>query len=535
MLVGVNVVVQSVSLRGGGADGGEALPLCVSIGSLQPVVLSLKRDCGVFGLSTDPACLALLTQGSGVATSLSVLVLSSSSSQSVLGAGTVSTIELVNMSERDNYSSMHAPEPCLQLPSLLLSTALVTVPLVRSPGVATHLGTVTLRVAVFDMTKRAVDALCVFPTGRLAQRRLERQEESRSAGRALPSSLLSGRDEPSAEQNHHNYYGNDDDNEDVDEDEDDRGTDALLSSLEGILAVHKSTDSLRLSSILPPSLSFKAAAAAAAAAVSDSTLSLDVILAEMAAEEAKRREVQAQVQAQAQKGLKAGAAAARAANAATEKPRSNPKAIRPIAKAPSKQGKENSKPPAARVKTPTMKGLGGGGAGQAPPAAKAKGKGKGKSKGKVGVGPSRVTVLLKKGEVPPNETAAAAQPPAPPAPSKQQQVDSDFYTRLAAAVEGALDVSMVDAATAARVRERQLRASLSLPVRFKDTPLLVLNKCDPSASSPAALAAAAARERRAASEAARLAKAKAERKQQKLQRKGGTRETILRVDLGKLS
>jgi len=536
MLVGVNVVVQSVSLRGAGADGGEALPLCVTLGSLQPVVLSLKRDCGVFGLSTDPACLALLTQGSRVATPLSVLVLNSSSSQSVMGVGTVNTIELVNMSERDNYSSLYAPEPCLQLPSLLLSTALVTVPLVRSPGVATHLGTVTLRVAVFDMTKRAVDALCVFPTGRLAQRRLERLEESRSHRRALPPSLLSrpAPDEPSDTQ-HHNYYDFDDD---AHQDEDERGTDALLSSLEGILAARRSTDSLRLSSILPPSLTLKDAAAAAAAAasggVSDSTLSLDVILAEMAAEEAKRREAQAQ--AQAQKSIKAGAAAKgeRGATAAAGKPRAKPKANRPTAKAPSKQGKENSKPNAANVKAPDRPSSAPSAVVKAsqvgaPPRAKAKAKGK----GKVGVGPSRVTVLLKKGEVPPSDTGAPSAPPAPPAPSKQQ-VDSDFYTRLAAAVEGALDVSMVDSATAARIRERQLRASLSLPVRFKDTPLLVLSKCDPPAS-PAALAKAAARERRAIVEAARRAKAKAEKEQEKLQRKGGTRETVMRVDMGKLS
>ena len=531
MLVGVNVVVQSVSLRAAGADGGEALPLCVTLGSLQPVVLSLKRDCGVFGLSTDPACLALLTQGSRVAMPLSVFVLNSSSSQSVMGVGTVNTIELVNMSERDNYSSLYAPEPCLQLPSLLLSTALVTVPLVRSPGVATHLGTVTLRVAVFDMTKRAVDALCVFPTGRLAQRRLERLEESRSHGRALPPSLLSrpAPDEPSDTQ-HHNYYDFDDD---AHQDEDERGTDALLSSLEGILAARRSTDSLRLSSILPPSLSLKDAAAAAAAAasggVSDSTLSLDVILAEMAAEEAKRREAQAQ----AQKSIKAGAAAKgeRGATAAAGKARAKPKANRPTAKAPSKQGKENSKPNAANVKAPDRPSSAPSAVVKAsqvgaPPRAKAKAKGK----GKVGVGPSRVTVLLKKGELPPSDTAQPSAPPAPPAPSKQQ-VDSDFYTRLAAAVEGALDVSMVDATTAARIRERQLRASLSLPVRFKDTPLLVLSKCDPPAS-PAALAKAAARERRAIVEAARRAKAKAEKEQEKLH---GTRETVMRVDMGKLS
>jgi rhamnose utilization protein RhaD (predicted bifunctional aldolase and dehydrogenase) len=50
-----------------------------------------------------------------------------------------------------------------------------------------------------------------------------------------------------------------------------------------------------------------------------------------------------------------------------------------------------------------------------------------------------------------------------------------------------------------------------------------------------ALAKAAARERRAIVEAARRAKAKAEKEQEKLQRKGGTRETVMRVDMGKLS
>ena len=464
------MVVQSVSLRGGVGSSDESL--CVTVGSLAPLVLALKKGGGAMALSTDAACRSLLTQGSTIKLPLSVMVLSSSSSRNLVSVGTVEEIALRLESERENQS-LYAPEPCLQLPSLLLSTAFVTVPLVRALGVATHYGTVTLAISVFDMTQRAVECLTVFPTGRLALR-LEPNfaAAQRAQARELPKGITPM---PAASRYCYNEDEDDDDSDGEGRGEGGTPVDQLLSSLDGILSrdAHNnnnnnnktSLDSLQLSAVFGSRLTKQSHEGESdfSSDERDSTLSLDDILAEMAAQEEIRREKQRELRDTEKDRDRIGTKGANrkvvqfsAVDVKTQARRaSGPGNRRPAAASSSQhlptQGRRGGRPASASA------------------AAAGAGAGAG-TKHKPAAWGSPVRLLLRKGEVPPSPSSQPlADSPSPaPAPSP---VDLTFYDRLAQATP--LDVSMVDAATAARVRERQLRSAAALPVHAPPAPVLV--------------------------------------------------------------
>lgn len=473
ILTGLNLVVQSVSLRGGVGSSDESL--CVTVGSLAPLVLALKKGGGAMALSTDAACRSLLTQGSTIKLPLSVMVLSSSSSRNLVSVGTVEEIALRLESERENQS-LYAPEPCLQLPSLLLSTAFVTVPLVRAIGVATHYGTVTLAISVFDMTQRGVDCLTVFPTGRLA---LRLEPGFVAAQRAQARELPKGITPPTPAASRYYYDEGDDDDHDDDSEGGGRGeggapVDELLASLDGILSrdAHNnktSLDSLQLSAVFGSRLMRQSHERESFSPDEqrDSTLSLEDILAEMAAQEEMRRVKQRELRDidrdRDRVGTKGGNSKAVHFSAVDVKTQA--------ARRPSGSGSSAARRPAASSSQhlPTQSRRGGRPASASAAAAAAAGAG---AKHKPAAWGSPVRILLRKSEVPPSpssQPSAGSPSPAPnPAPAP---VDLTFYDRLAEATP--LDVSMVDAATAARVRERQLRLAAALPVHAPPAPVLI--------------------------------------------------------------
>ena len=575
-MIGVNLVVQSCSIRG----GDDGVTLCVSVGSLQPLVVALKRGSGVVALSGDAACRALLTQGSSARLPLSVMVLSSCSSQNVVSVGTVNDLSVQLEADRENHR-LYAPEPCLQLPSLLLATALVTVPLVRASGVATHYGTVTLALSVFDMGLRGTDCLAVLPTGRVAQRQAERRLAQQQAARALPPGLAAavaaelqrdggggggggggGAQEDEGGEKEKGWDGHEEgsgagggrlapslrwldetdaaradarlaevsagwqgEGEEVDEEDEEEE--------EGAPLPHQSTDSLGLASLLDKARGSRGQSGGEQGGdgVSESTLTLDGIWAEM-----QQRAAEAEAEARAKAEARARAAAEAEAEAGRGKKNAAAVGAGAVAKTKAKakvkaKGAGTAGSGAVNKAAPTRPNSTNGGTvrpttpGQ--PSAKTSGKAKAKPKANPKA-TSRVVVLVRRDEL--GAAAAAAEDSAPsdgkPRPSAKAAapttVPASFYDLLAEAAP--LDVSMLDAATAARVRERQVRAAASLPVLPPPAPLLVFRR------APVPVPAEGTDEPKPKPKPKAAAKVKAKQGPSSRQR-----ETLLAVNMGPLS
>ena len=479
-MIGINLVITELELKGSLANRGqhEATTLCIMLGNLQPQILSLSLGNGCFSLCNEAVGKADLLGDSSLP--ISVLTLGGPGlghTQNVLCIGNVDRLELP-VSSVDKH--LYPPREFLQLPMLLLSHTTLHVPLMQARGVASSAGYLTLAIAVFDMTKRAIDCLVVYPTGRIALRREHARELQRLAERRLPEGIVpTQRDiNPFGRDNEVDCNG---DGVSGDDDEEGRGeaVDDLLHSLDGILtgrgsrarlggssieAANALGDSLQLSGILRP-----------AREVSDSTLSLDDILAEMAEREQQSKAFEAE-----------------AARQRVEREREEAK----VGKGEKNQPQLKQRPPKSfftkkiqavlstqPIKAPWLRPQP-----KASPDTKARPKLSPEIKAKAKRPPppgnvSRVMVLVRKEELAladltdaASEQPASSQPP-PAAPPAQKDPPPFIFTQL-------------DAATERRVLERQIRMSQAYPVVPPLPPSMVYHarasQTNPSGSPKAA-------------------------------------------------
>lgn len=440
-MIGVNLVLREVVLKDSSDDGSGSV-VCVSLGSLQPQIMTLRRGNGCFSLCNEAAGRQELCAGDSVA--ISVLVLGQTTPGREQTVRCVGDVECVTLPPAELHLS--PPPDFLQLPMLVLSHTTLHVPLVQAQGVRTSPGYLTLAICLFDMTRRAIDCLTVHSTGRIALKQQHAREVRRLAQRTVPESVVTGGRVPrrAVEEGEGNIVNDADigDKGGAEEEEGEEGeegeerVDDLLRSLEGILTRRSEEDSvdqlLQLSGILRPERQ-----------VSDSTLSLDDILAEMAEREKRRKEADADMKSQ------------------KEKKSAHPRAPGPPQLPFKKLVKGVLSTQPAKAPRPASR-----------PAKS--GAGPGKRAGAPKVLPSsprnvsRVVVLVRREEVaastPGSAEGESSVQPLPPSPANDSNVN----------------VSQVDEATERRILERYVRSSQANPVAFPLPPPLVYVNAPPA-------------------------------------------------------